>query len=145
MTKFKKIVAAAIATISIGAVTVTASAETILTPPVNWQAVYAQGAPSSVNKTYYYPIYTYGNGYDITCTYFNGNYNRAVEARKQYNANVMGIVSSYDEKITDLHATTYSPIYVENPENIYGNSITFSFYASYVTNCEANGVISYHQ
>lgn len=36
MTKFKKIVAAAIATISIGAVTVTASAETILTPPINW-------------------------------------------------------------------------------------------------------------
>lgn len=144
MTKIKKIVAAAIATISMGAVTATASAGTILTPPVNWQAVYAQGAPSSVNKTYLYSVYTYGNGHDITCTSFTGDYNRAVVVKKQYNVKILSVESLYEEEVAELHATTYSPIHVENPENNVGNTITFSFKASEVTSCEAYGVISHH-
>ncbi len=49
MTKVKKNVAAATAAVSISAIGVTASAETILTPPVDWLAIYAQGAPTTVN------------------------------------------------------------------------------------------------
>lgn len=144
MTKFKKIAAAAIAAVSIGAISVTASAATIYTPPVSWQAKYAQGAPTSVNKTYYYPIYVYGNGYDISCTSYLGDYDRNVVVRKQYYVLDGGLPNSVDEKVTDLHAETSSPIYIKNPTGIYGDSITFSFKAESSYSCDARGVISYH-
>lgn len=144
MKKIKRIVAAAVAAASIGAMNATASAEKIYTPPVNWIAVWSPGAPSSVNRTYYYPIYTYGNGYDITCDSFVGDYNRTVEAAMQYDINIQGTIVTTNKKIADLHAETLSAIYVKNPDGIYGGIITFSFRVPNYANCSAGGVLSQH-
>ncbi len=144
MNKIKKLVAAAIAAASIGAINVTASAENILNMPVEWFTVLAQGAPSSVNAERYFHIYNYGGGYDITCTSFSGDYDRKVTVRSQYDINILGIISSCNEKVTELHAETTSPIYVEEPDNICGNTITFSFEAFSLSNVSASGTIDYH-
>lgn len=141
MVKFKKIVAAAVAAASISAMSVTASAETVLQTPVNWEARYIQGAPSSVSATRFYTVYTYGNGHDITCTSFSGNYNRTVEVRAQYKENQGIHVEPIDVRVAELHAETYDPIRFAQPKNIYGNTITFSFGASGYPSCEAHGVL----
>ncbi len=146
MTKMKKIaMSTALAScLALSSVTAIASAESILTPPVDWIAVNAQGAPSSVNRTYYYPIYTYGNGYDITCTFMYGDYDQNIESRIQYDVDILGIISSCDDFVVDFHRTTSSPYFVENPNGIIGNSITFSFKTTCTNNCNGGGVLSYH-
>lgn len=139
----KKIVAAVIAAASIGAIGVTASAaETVNKLPVDWIAVKANGAPTSVNKTYYYPVYLSGEGYDITCTTFESDYDGTVEVGRQYRALNRGVILSLDENITDLHNKTRTPIHVKNPSSVYDDYITFSFYAHCINNCRAGGTIS---
>lgn len=145
MVKFKKIVAAAVAAASISAMSVTASAATVLQTPVDWEARYVQGAPSSVSATRFYTVYTYGNGHDITCTSFSGNYNRTVEVRAQYKTKQGSKVEAVDANVVELHAETYSAITFKNPEYIYGDTITFSFGASGYPSCEARGVIDQHK
>ena len=64
MMKFKKIIAAAVAAVSIGAIGVTASAAGDVNPlPAKWIAVYQSGAPSSVNTTYYITVEGRTRGY----------------------------------------------------------------------------------
>lgn len=142
---FKNITAAVLAAASIGAMSITASAETPEKTPVNWTAVYFQGAPTNVNKTYYYTIFTYGDGYDITCTSFYGDYNRNVEVREQYDTIIPGPLGSVDKKVADLHSTTNSPIHIAQPGNLNGETITFSFKASGDPSCEAHGIIDQHK
>lgn len=143
---FKKIAAVAVvATACIGAISATASADA-QKMPVNWQAIRLQGngAPSSYNKVYTYEVYTAGNGYDISCTSINGDYDKNVEARKIYTANVLGIKTPVDELVANIHSTTNSPIVVEHPKELFGNTITFTFYANCFYSCNAGGVISAH-
>lgn len=66
----KKLVAAAVAAVSIGAIGVTASAAETL--PADWMAVYQHGAPTSVNKQYVCTVPYRNKGYTLSCTYFNG-------------------------------------------------------------------------
>ncbi len=137
MSKIKKLVAAAIAAASIGAINVTASAENILNVPAEWFTVLAQGAPSSVNAARSFKIYKFGGGYDITCTSFSGDYDRRVVVKKRYD-------EIHDEMVTELHSETRSPIYVEETDMIYGRTITFSFQAISLSNVSASGIINHH-
>ncbi len=98
-----------------------------------------------MNAARYFKIYAFGGGYDITCTSFNGDYDRRVIVRKQFDVNIAGIPIPCDEKVIELHAETISPIYVEEPEDIYGNTITFSFQAISLSNCDASGIIDQHK
>lgn len=138
----KKIVAAAVATASIAVMSVTASADTKLYPPVSWSAVFSPGAPTGVNKTYCYELYTFGNGYEITCNTFLGDYDRNVKINLQYNITASRTITLH---IDDIHAPTYSPIIVANPANLYGDSLTFTFKATSSKPCEAYGIISHHK
>lgn len=64
MMKFKKIIAAAVAAVSIGAIGVTASAKEDVNPlSAKWIAVYQSGAPTSVNTTYYITVEGRTRGY----------------------------------------------------------------------------------
>lgn len=73
MNALKKVVAAIVAATSIGAIGVTASAaETVEPLPAKWMAIYASGAPSSVNKTYYVTVEGRTRGYIVECTSFYG-------------------------------------------------------------------------
>ena len=84
MKAIKKIVTAAVAAVSIGAIGVTASADTIYTTaPVSWQAVYQNGAPSSVNKEYKYTIRGMNRRkYTVNCDDFNGGNGSVVTVTK---------------------------------------------------------------
>lgn len=145
---FKRITAAVLAVACVGAIGATAAAEDVCKPPVNWKALYIKGAPSSVNKDYTYTMYTSGEGFDITCTKFTGNYDRKVNVWKQYSRQVSGKIYTYKTKITEMYAETQSPILVKNPNSTSDNKVTFIFYASspesYET-CSAYGVINRHQ
>lgn len=116
----------------------------IYSAPVDWTAVYSIGAPSSVNKTYTYQVYTYGNGYDISCTYISGNYDRNVLVQKKYLKNETDYINPIT--VANVHAETIPNglIYVPNTTDNYGNFITFMFTAQSSYNLTANGVISYH-
>lgn len=142
MIKAKSFLAAALAAATIGTTSATASAA-VITMPLNWTAVYAPGAPGDVNKIRSYEIYAYGGGYDVACTGFAGDYDRALDVSIKYDTYYQ---SGKTEKVATLHATTSSPILIKNPANIYGNTIIFSFkaYGENGGSCTANGVLSYH-
>lgn len=72
MKAIKKIVAAAVAAVSIGAIGVTASAETVTSLPVSWTALYQHGAPTSINKKFSVTVGYSDTGYKAECTYFSG-------------------------------------------------------------------------
>lgn len=72
MKAIKKIVAVAVAAVSIGAMGVTASAEAVHEMPLSWSVIYQIGAPTSVNKQYAYTVNGSSTGYKFTCSYFNG-------------------------------------------------------------------------
>lgn len=63
MMKFKKIIAVAVAAVSIGAIGVTASAAEVNPLPAKWIAVYQSGAATSVNTTYYITVEGRTRGY----------------------------------------------------------------------------------
>lgn len=145
MIKAKKIIAAAVAAAAIGTTSTAASAAQTAEPvPVYWSAVYAPGAPGDVNSVRSYEIFIFGGGYDITCTEFIGNYDRAVDVSKTYKINSE---TDRTEKVATLHATTSSPIFTKNPTFIIGKTITFNFdaYGENGGSCSAYGVLDQHE
>lgn len=89
-------------------------------------------------------MYTYGNGFDITCTEFEGDYDRKVTVWELYDLRLNGEIETCDPKIADIHAETISPIFASSPIYTVNNMVTFAFYATSAENCRAYGVITHH-
>lgn len=128
MKAIKKIVAAAVAAVSMGAICVTASADS--KTEWDWKAVYQSGAPSSVNKVYECGnIPAFDEGYKVKCTYFSGGNESLVTVTPPGN-------STFRFTSTGTHKDVI-------PWKIsYGERVTFYFSAlESRTNTVANGEV----
>ncbi len=123
---FIKLTAAvmAVATLAVGSVGMSASA---YTSKSSWDVYYVYGAPGNVNPTAYCTIYTYGGGYKTYCSSITGSNNRKV------NVTAPGI--NYDITTTGYSGTKYS--------SATGDNVTFKFYATGSSTCDANGTVGY--
>lgn len=130
MNKLSKIAVGLVAAMAMASAAISASAANSVAE--NWIAVYQQGAPTSVNKTYVYDeVPAFGNGYFVKCTSFRGGYD-----------SLINVVAPGNITFRFTNTGTYKDV-IEY-ETSYGKYVTFTFCASSTNNCVANGTILYN-